>query len=1270
MVTTYTQDAYADYYTCTTYAPAVLKDFESALKERCNSIGKEYYGMLFPRDSKYPEITGHNSATIYISRAVYNGTTATGSGINAATYIEMYDPAITSVVFSNSSPNHRIDANGAGQKNTWGNIGSDYAMLTIKTDLLTGLTYNSNGLATKDISYYRCMLIDSDIKNHFPKAKTLDDITKDQLEKLSRCRTDSFPVGFYRVSYITHDEPTVTYNGKTYRNGDTIEVNTINPNIVFNHNLKRSDNWSETITYSNLYGLNTNSKTVSASISAGGSYTVTDSAGNISATTSGAQYCSNLYHYTKKYIDAFDGKGDGESISSICVNIKIDALTAKSWSAASNGIHQTGRVYSDSTPNYASVHDEGGSAQGSYTFNFYHGLAIGGDSGKSANFNWSVSTSSSENGPWGGSIDSGKPLLNGGSDQQVRSSSQTVNVGYGETKKICEKIDFNPQLILYGDNGAGASSGSGSSIACASITRGIPDSKIITAVTDVIADSGVKNPAPTEAQTGTSANRSATFYHTFSNNHTAKLPTTYTIELTQDNGPIQEYNKNTDIDTPTVVDHTVKVALGEAKQTTICERVRFNTSSYNIHTDGSLESLGTTDYSEWRCVTLARPGRVWRDDGEITVYSESAGSLDDPSQTGGFDNAADAWIIKTASAAITYTHKLWRVAEKHTGDGVHQADVTSPAEDVTVRYRFADPSATFAATSITTAHTQTVATNTKGSPYSLSSNRSDPLLNANTLATASVVGVKNEYCQSIYYVSEKYTLRGLYWMVDGQIYANDPGIQGVQPPVSKEIVGRSAKGCVNVIRPYNFNIDSITATGSSKPVNTGQSVEAKFSINVIKNDPDYMLTDVPNSDVKLVSFVINATPANGALSGSANVSGSPCSYFSGRLGGTMDDGSCSDSASNGPLPSHNSNSYYTDNSYSISNYAYASTMPNLPITKKYCLAIAIQPTSSNINGGYGFLDTINTNYTVSDATCFNVGKYPSMQIWGGSTFTSGGTDTSTTTVSASGSSAVFGSWDDYMIIAKGTVNNTASGAALISGLANFSERNISPLTVANSNYDGADPTKPKLGGSNLEVVERVMSGIKTRYIDGNGEYAELTEMSADSHLVNQQVLSTALTYYPILLYNSDSQHKNIYISSNIETGVTTRTYKSFAVPQVIIYTPGDIYIDPSVTRIEAWLLAGGVIKTCADNAGINIRLTDSDRCGSRLTVVGPTVARKIYFDRTYGGDGYRDESGNSTIKEPAEIFDLNPGAYLFGANEARDNAQPITTYLQELPPRY
>lgn len=1199
----------------------------------------------------------------------------------------------------------RCETNSKGKcyagSDEWGSYSSKTSNVTFSGDKISCYTdgsgkskwYGCEGL-TATVNNAAITSVDGDpIEQNFPFSSCYHG---------SNCKDNTMYYKVYKGTEVHHDTPKGSYGSTTFTDGSTSESSPIvveGGSLVFSHYLSRKDGWSSptTASLSSVFkrsftiggtatstGADSSWQSVSLSKPNGTNQTVTHSINisdlNLSPNTP-KQVCSTLTHRNYKSLGGHSwslDSSDNTSDSTICVWVKDDRIFLEpgSRSYVHNSIEDKTVTHTDGSGTLSSM---GGSraVTKKFTFSFTHQLKLEGLSGYSYSIEYYIERSTNGGSSYSTVVSNTTRSVNSGNNGYVSVAtnswvSDDISRG-GSTPTVCERITFRPKNIevkMSTGNTTVKDNSWQSSTVCTKVERRKPKEPEISGTCKVIVD-GTEN--PTDVIYNTHENFQFQFGFNLATSMSYTLPTTYTINRSINNGTATSVRSTAVNAAVNGITDSPLVSVEEGTSKKVCETINVNPYKFTVHLndngtdDGSPEAqTGGKDVATC-CATVARPKREPRDDGEITVFSESSGALNNTNQTGGYDTDHSAWLMKTQQADITYTHKLWRKAEKHTGDGTHQASVTSPAEDVTVRYRFADPATTFAATSISTTHTSVIATNTESSKYSFNSvsaaaSPTDPLRNANTIATAGSVGQLYEYCQSVSYVSEKYTLRGIYWQVDGEIYSGDPSLQGTEAPVSKELVGKSAKGCVNVIRPYNFNVSSITAKGDTKPANAGQDIEATFTVKVDKNNSSYMITDVPNATVKLVNFVLNDKPAN--LVGAANTSSSPCTYFSDKLGGVMDSGSCSDTATTS-LPDHNGSNFYTDNNYTI-RVKYPSTIPNLPTNKKYCLAIAVSPTSSNANGSYGFADTLNTNYTISDATCYNIGKYPTLQVWGGSVYTRGGTDTSITTVG----STVFGSWDDYLIIAKDKVNNTASGAALISGTTTFNNCNISPLTVANStvcpNIDG-EP-----GHSNIERVERVMSGIKSRYIDGTGEYATLSELEGGSYLINRQVLNSALSYYPILLYNADAANsaKPVYIKQDIDIGFNTRAFKNFVIPQVIIYTPGDIYIDPGVSHIDAWLLAGGKIYTCANASGTNIRLTsESDKCGGRLTVTGPVIAEEVHFDRIYGGDAYDDGSG-STIKEPAEIFDLNPGAYLFGANEATDDAQPITTYIHKLPPRY
>ena len=432
-----------------------------------------------------------------------------------------------------------------------------------------------------------------------------------------------------------------------------------------------------------------------------------------------------------------------------------------------------------------------------------------------------------------------------------------------------------------------------------------------------------------------------------------------------------------------------------------------------------------------------------------------------------------------------------------------------------------------------------------------------------------------------------------------------------------------------------------------------------------------MLTDVPKARIQFVKFILKDSPKDANLSGKA-IEESPCNYFKAQIG-TVYFKSCDDTTSyetktisNNAFKDSGDVAYYkSKDKYSVVYKADTGTIDNsLQGSDKVCYALAVKATNSDKSGqvGYGATKSeFDNRWTVSDAACVNLGKRPTVQVWGGSTFTSGGIRTSITKTNGK----TFGSWDDYLIIANSGIKNMSSGAYLISGATDASYCSRSPLTIANSNCGSK-----KLGNARINTTYSLIEGIYSYYIRStNKEFADIKDEPLDngSHYIDSGVLNKAVTKYPILIYNSDPDHKDIYIKNNIDLGLADRRYTDTNVPQVIIYSKGDIYIEPAIKRIDAWILAEGDIYTCAtgkDNKRVRIN-TGASACDIQLTISGPIVANTIYFDRTANG-----EVGANTITQPAEIVDLNPGLYLFGYNETSSQTQPITTYIQKLAPRY
>ena len=968
-------------------------------------------------------------------------------------------------------------------------------------------------------------------------------------------------------------------------------------------------------------------------------------------------------------------------------------LTAHSKSSVSNSIGTKSATEgnSDTLVSYGGSRNDPGLSTKSYDYYFVHQLKVNGDTNRAVTLTYTIEQSNNGGTSWNTIVSNNTVNVNGNNTYvEVRgypASKNTFTLAQGDTSDtVCERITYTSTQYTFPVNSTTgtANNASATSTICTRIIRRSPTTISIDGNADLYVDAvndAHKN--PTDVVYSTDGTRNFTYVLNITAPTGRTLGTTYTIQrLTYGHGDTKDWSKGTNVTNKTNISvnapisgitDTFSVTIDEGTTKTVCELTILNPYRYEINykagdaevEDGSPDPIAGQTIVGERCIVIGRPKLEPRDDGEITVYSESEGSLDNPNQTGGYSDTQGDWLMKTDSADITYTHKLWREAEKHTGDGTHQADVTSPAEDVAVGYRFDKPSVTFNATSIrnipsgssySTLPSATIATNTKGSPYSFTSNRTEPLFRENTSVGAEEVGKKYEMCQSIDYLSEKYTLRGIYWEVNGEIYAGNPYLQGTESPVSKEIVGKSAQGCVNVIRPWNFRASSLTSTGDySVPIVAGSiNNSVSFNLHVNKDKSDYLITDIPNATVRFVSFVLGGEAAkNTNFQGDVSSASDPCTFYQAKTGATCSTLEERTNQNLGPAGATGKKKYgdaaYGNSGYDVALNKNNITAPKLETGQKFCIAVGVQPADS----GDGF--TMGTNWAISDATCFNIGKYPNFQAWGGSIFTNGGTKTSITKTTVDGVQKIFGSWGDFALIANKIVSKTSSGATLISGynFSNYNNCTASPLTIANTNCSGSNVSVPDLGGAGIAVdTENFKQKFQERYLTDPANYNVVSTLDANSLQSGRS---------PLILYNPSG---DIYITTDIRTGSSNRSYGNANVPQVIVYAKnGNILIDQNVEYLDAWLISDGVLNTCVDGSR-NTPVLSATVCDKTLVINGPVVASQVLFNRTANADAFFD-----TLPNYAELVNLNSAAYLFAANEA-SGAQPITTYIQKLPPRY
>lgn len=156
---------------------------------------------------------------------------------------------------------------------------------------------------------------------------------------------------------------------------------------------------------------------------------------------------------------------------------------------------------------------------------------------------------------------------------------------------------------------------------------------------------------------------------------------------------------------------------------------------------------------------------------------------------------------------------------------------------------------------------------------------------------------------------------------------------------------------------------------------------------------------------------------------------------------------------------------------------------------------------------------------------------------------------------------------------------------------------------------------------------------------------------------------------------------NLYIDDDIVYGSDFST----GIPYLTIITKGNIYIDNSVTNVDALLIAqptdasgtvGGRVYTCATRAGTNFTLFASNQitnqCNQRLVINGAIIAQQIRFLRTNGTLNSATALETASSGRAAEIVNSTPefiiGTPLFKPRSGTNTGSQTYHAIQALPP--
>ncbi|MFO0781861.1 MAG: hypothetical protein U0524_03140 [Candidatus Saccharimonadales bacterium] len=338
---------------------------------------------------------------------------------------------------------------------------------------------------------------------------------------------------------------------------------------------------------------------------------------------------------------------------------------------------------------------------------------------------------------------------------------------------------------------------------------------------------------------------------------------------------------------------------------------------------------------------------------------------------------------------------------------------------------------------------------------------------------------------------------------------------------------------------------------------------------------------------------------------------------------------------------------------------------------KYCTVIDLQYTSGYIDKDGNVVNGEKSDDS-TDNRCDVIANKPYFKVFG-SGVRSGGTfkNDAGTCPATDATDGIIAGWNKR---GSASVNNVGAGAELTAVAKNkitaFASaqpsfaifRSPTELTFANSGKDsnnntvdvtsgmggsyGADycfsDINPPTNATNVSSATATVStatlpaapGMAYKY-NSNG-----TQLTIDTTNISPNV---NVSYF----VNGD-----VYIKGNIAyaSGWTRDT-----VPSFILKASGNIYIDPSVTRLDGIYVAEGQIYTCATDFN---ELPDPDdalygTCNTQLVVHGVFQANKINLMRTYKSlrnatqtEYRKPEGATAPDTNAAEVFDFSPELYL------------------------
>ena len=503
--------------------------------------------------------------------------------------------------------------------------------------------------------------------------------------------------------------------------------------------------------------------------------------------------------------------------------------------------------------------------------------------------------------------------------------------------------------------------------------------------------------------------------------------------------------------------------------------------------------------------------------------------------------------------------------------------------------------------------------------------------------------------------------------------------RSVHYPVSSKDYGeRSTKA--SVVTPYNFNtyvtssIDSDDVVFSGERVNISGSYHILSRSNTMVAKNPYATHTSDKETFRIYELLIPPHTSLHTLSGSDRSDQDVCRYYGSdnchlvkAVKGVMN-----------PEGNYNGSDQDSD--------IFSRTVPDNGeyVGYKYCTATSIWPASShnttnntidNNISGPAISGGDETKFNVSDLSCVTIAKKPNFQVWGGGMFTNGQIETAVSRKTPGQSFAsypsaaekVFGSWDEYHVVAGGRVYGFGSGASLgyekgynynlPTGGSNPSD-NIYNLTIAN---------RKNIGESGVYgLPSGLLSRLKARYRDNIAKNSSLKITTHDTGLQNTYIrgdvnlsqiqlpdhnpkatdtlfrtydtlyktITTAdkqnntlvlyvdgtLTIDQNLCYSAFGGNNCQYETSTKQAAYTDVSTESITkLPQILIFAK-NINVLSKVNRVDAWLIldednASNNLNTCSD-----VNEPSAEQCSETIIFNGPVFAKSLTLKRTGGAN--------------------------------------------------